>query len=245
MFSYVPEADVPRARDEIWRVSKWRKDAQIHNIDHDKCDYREDFATFKPLEWWNEQLAAPKVLVGCPTHVVKEYAHQAWAEMSRLIAYPNYEIFVVDNSPDPSCYHRWRDKIPMVHIEAGEMNPAQRRAASMEVMREKFLAENFALWWNVEIDVIPAPKMLRTLLSTGPGDWVSHAYPARGQTEQSSSGIGCSLFSRRLIQDFSFAGAGDHLGHDVDAYFWDWVRPRNYLTRELWGHCEIRHLKEP
>lgn len=80
VWEYIPEDLVPKGRDEIWRVGK----AQLHNIDHDGCDWRPDFVTWKSQEWWDEQLAAPKIMVSCPTHENKEYAHQAWLIANEL-----------------------------------------------------------------------------------------------------------------------------------------------------------------
>lgn len=242
LMEYIAEEDVPKVRDEFWRVGA----AQHHEIDHDKCDYRPDFVTWKSQEWWNAQLAAPKVLISCPTHECKEYSHQAWIDNIRKTDYPNFEIFVVDNSPTPDCFHRWKDRIPMVHIDTpSEWDSAQRVAASMEITRQKFLRENFKWWWNVESDIIPDPHTLKVLIKHA-GDWTGHAFPGRGQTEQVSSGLGCSLFSRRLMEDFTFIGAGDALCQHVDSFFWNWVRPQNkYQVVELWGYGTIHHLKEP
>lgn len=250
VWEYVAESDVSRARDEIWRVGS----AQLHNIDHDKCDFREDFVTWKSQEWWDEQLAAPKVLVSCPTHECKEYAHQAWIDMAQQIDYPNYEILVIDNSPSPDCYNRWKDKIPMVWLYDYWNAPAnvplelaQYMGASMEIARKKFLKGNYAYWWNVEIDVIPDPGMLKALIKYGQdADWTGHAFPARGEIDECSSGIGCSLWSRRLIEDFSFESIIGFADKGMDAFFWEWVRPqKKYKTREFWGHLPIHHLKEP
>lgn len=235
LWSYVPEKDVPKGRDEIWRVGS----EQRHNIDHDGTDYMDAYRTWKPLAWWNEHLAAPKVLVSCPTHESKQYAHEAWLKMARAIEYPNYEIFVVDNSATPDCAQRWG--FTWLKTEGDQCH---RMAASMEMARQKFLNENFAWWWNVEIDVIPHPQMLKTLIRYGKdADWVAHCYPARGGTEEICSGVGCSLFSRRLIENFSFANFPARNGNGVDALLWDWVRPqKKYKTRELWGHLPIQHL---
>jgi 2-polyprenyl-3-methyl-5-hydroxy-6-metoxy-1,4-benzoquinol methylase len=245
LWEYLTEEEIAKGAKEIWRVGA----SQIHNIDHDQCDYRNDFVTWKPQAWWGEQLAAPKVLVSCPTHELKEYAHAAWLEMARTVNYPNYEIFVVDNSATRECAERWGfawmgDRYP----EALSMGQCERMGRSMQIAQDKFLAENFQWWFNVEIDVIPAPEMLKTLLRLGCGaDWIAHVYPARGGDIECCSGIGCSLWSRKLIQDFRFETMGDHLGHCVDGYFWQRVLPQTakYPTHELWGHVPTKHLKGP
>lgn len=248
LWEYLTLNEIAKGRDEIWRVGINAK--QIHNIDHDQCDYREDFITWKPQSWWDEQLAAPKVLVSCPTHESKEYAHQAWIDMAKSLDYPNYEIFVVDNSPTPDCYNRWKDKIPMAYLSPDpSWDQCMRMGRSMEIARQKFLKEGFSYWFNVEIDVIPNPEILKVLLRNGKGaDWTAHVYPARGDTQESSSGIGCSLWTRKLIEDFPFETMGDHDGNCVDAYFWHkcvFPQTHKYPTRELWGHVLTKHLAGP
>ena len=246
LWEYVEEKDVRKGRDEVWRVGA----RQHHEIDHDKCDYMPEFVTWKSLDWWNEKLAAPKVLVSCPTHRSKEYAHDAWLAMTRTIDYPNYEVFVVDNSPTPDCAKRWGfawmgDRYP----DALNMGQCERMGRSMQIAQDKFLAEGFEWWFNVEIDVIPAPQMLKTLIKHGRGaDWTAHVYPARGGDIECSSGIGCTLWSRKLIEDFRFESMGDQTGHCVDAYLWHkciFPNTAKYPTRELWGHVPTKHLKEP
>lgn len=245
LWEYIAESDIPKARDEIWRVGA----QQIHQIDHSGTDFRDDFVTWKPMAWWDEQLAAPKVLVSCPTHELKEYAHEAWIAMSKSIDYPNYEVFVVDNSPTPDCAKRWGfawmgDRYP----EALGMDQCERMGRSMQIAQDKFLSDNFEWWLNIEIDVIPAPEMLKTLLRYGRGAaWTAHVYPARGHDIGCCSGIGCSLWSRKLIEDFRFETMGDQVGHCVDGYFWQCVFPQTakYPTCELWGHVPTKHLRGP
>lgn len=240
LWEYVAEEDIRKGRDEIFRVGR----KQIHQIDTTSCDYRNDFLTYKPQDWWDQQLSAPKVLISCPTHEAKEYAHQAWLDHVRKIDYPNYEIFVVDNSPTPDCAKRWGFE----WVETTpQMDQAQRMAASMEIARQKFLKENFALWFNIEIDIIVEPEMLKTLLRYGGDcDWIAHTYPPRGGEIPSSSGLGCSIWSRRLIEDFPFTGSGDHVGKGVDGFFWQWFLQENkYKCVEYWCCSPIQHLKEP
>lgn len=247
LWEYLTLEEISAGREEIWRVGLNAK--HIHNIDHDKCDYRDDFITWKPIEWWDEQLAAPKVMVSCPTHVSKEYAHQAWIDMAKSLDYPNYEILVVDNSPTRDCYERWKDQIPMAYLDSDpSWDQCMRMGRSMEIVRRKFLRDDFTWWFNVEIDVIPDPEILKVLISLSRGaDWIAHVYPGRGTEQESSSGIGCSLWSRKLIKDFAFETMGDHVGHCVDAYFWHkcvFPQTHKYPTRELWGHVRTRHLAQ-
>lgn len=240
LWEYLSEDEITKGKNEIWRVGN----KQIHNIDHDKCDFRSEYVTWKSQDWWDEQLAAPKILVSCPTHQCKEYAHEAWVEMSKTIDYPNYEVLVVDNSPNSDCAKRWG--FEWLGKSDG-LDIAQRMSASMEIVRQRFLSGNYRSWWNVEIDVIPDRKMLKLLIRYGENaDWTAHCYPCRGGADQSCSGIGCSLWSRRLIEDFSFGESPVQFGNGIDSYFWDWVRPQNkYRTREFWGHLPIQHLLEP
>ncbi len=237
LWSYVAEEDVPKGRDEIWRVGA----KQIHNIDHDRTDYMEAFVTWKSQAWWDEALAASKVLVSCPTHQCKEYAHRAWLDNVAKIDYSNYEVYVVDNSPTPDCSKRWG--FDWLKCE-GDI--CQRMATCMELVRRKFLAGNYKWWFNLEIDVIPDPGMLKLLIKFD-GDWLGHAFPDRGCIgNEISSGIGCTLWSRKLIEDFSFTDKGICNGSGIDGLMWNWVRPQGkYKTHEIWSHLPIQHLKEP
>ncbi len=247
LWEYLTLEEIAAGAKEIWRVGA----RQVHHIDHDKTDFREDFVTWKPLWWWDAQLAAPKVLISCPTHQAKEYAHKAWLDAVKAIDWPNFEIFVVDNSPTPDCAQRWGFEW-LGDYTGGAVDPkldmAQRMAACMEIARQKFLSEGFALWFNIEIDIIVEPEMLKTLLRYGRGcDWIAHTYPPRGGGRiECNSGVGCSIWSRRLIEDFLFTGSGDHAGRGVDAFFWQWfLAEKKYKCVEYWCCTPIQHLKEP
>ncbi len=238
VLEYVSEENVPAMCAELNRVGLH----QEHNIDVPPHSYyRSDFKTFKPWEWWEEQLKGPKILLTCPTHECKEYAHGRWIDNVKKLDWPHFDICVIDNSPTLDCFNRWKDKIPMEHINVQGDGP-QRIAASMEVLRQKFLAGNYRWWFNLEIDVIPPPGIIKLLLKYGQdSDWFGHVYPARGSGDDAMSGIGCSMFSRKLMEDYCFTGTGDSKG--VDAYFWDHIRPmRKYKVMELWGYMPVTHL---
>jgi ubiquinone/menaquinone biosynthesis C-methylase UbiE len=244
LWEYVPEEDIAKAWKECNRVGK----IQEHNIDCLGSGLAEEtFVTSKPREWWDEKLQLPKILVTCPVYDGKEYCFQKWIDNVKSLTYPNYDIFVVDNSSTEDFYNKYKDQIPMVHktFRPDEKNDAMYRVCqSMGVVREHFLKGNYTHWMNIEADNIPPKDVIETLLaySNGEADWVSHCYPATPTTTL-MQGIGCTLFSRRLMEDFDWSNP--QIADDSpDAEIWNWVKDRpNYKTVELWFVMKVLHLK--
>ena len=236
LWSYIPEDEVPGAVAECHRVGK----IQRHNIDHDKCLKIPGFATWKSIEWWNEKLARPKVLVACPTHISKEYSFQKWIDVVKNLTYPNYDIFVVDNSPNGEMVEKYGSQIPMVHLKVDSEDRLVRINKSMEVIRQKFLNGNYEKWFNLECDVIPETDILDILMKFKEADWVGHAYPIRerGDDIQVSSGIGCSILSRRVVEDWDFSMVDE----SPDAALW--AVSGQMKTMELYHFNKVKHLKD-
>ena len=234
LWTYIPEDEVDAAAKEVHRVGR----KQLHNIDHDKCLFLPHFITWKPIEWWNEKLAKPKVLVACPTHISKDYSFQKWIDVVTKLTYPNYEIFVVDNSPNGEMVAKYGSRIPMVHLKVDSEDKMIRINNSMEVIRQKFLNGNYTYWFNLECDVIPTTDILDILMKFTPqADWIGHAYPLkeRGDDLQVSSGIGCTLLSREIVKDYSFEGVDE----SPDAAFWAVAQQKKVKTAEIYHYCVI------
>jgi len=207
-------------------------------------------------------VTASKVLVACPNHVVKEYSFQRWIDAVTNLTYPNYDILVVDNSPGGELAERYGAQVPIVVLDASDRpeiaidegwSPPTivRINKSMELIRQHFLAGGYSHWMNVESDVIPPPDVIEVLLESGRGgDWISHTYPDRGGHGWIENGIGCSLFSRPLIEA---VGWQDPAGLPPDSWLWSRVmaQPRTYRTRtyrsvKLFGYLdEIDHVEDP
>lgn len=242
LWEYIPETDIAKAWAECLRVGKH----QEHNIDTstDKAEWSQDFATHKSSEWWQAKLSEPKVLVACPNHLVKEYAFQRWIDNVKNLTYPSYDILVVDNSPNGELQKKYGDQVPIIKLptEGIEDRAVTRINRSMELIRQKFLEGNYTHWMDIESDVIPQPDVIEILMKLNV-DWASHAYPARGSTDGAvQQGIGCSLLTRRLLENFNWKDAEDHT--TPDGWLWDRVRPQvyNYPTQELYGVIKIEHL---
>lgn len=249
LWEYVAEKDIQQAWNECNRVGK----VQEHSFDTEGKDtalWTKDFVTFKPIEWWDEHLKLPKVFVACPNHLVKEYAFQRWIDNVKSLTYPNYDIFVSDNSPNDDFMNRWKDQIPMERIDTTGMEnlSVKRQNYSMEQIRQKFLQGDYERLMIIESDVIPAKDVIEVLLKWGKdSDWISHAYPARDASEAEKDelrvqGLGCSLFSRKLIEKYDFKGFEDN--YMSDGGMWMKVRPdKTMKTMELWGYIDsIKHL---
>lgn len=240
LWEYIPEVDISKAYKECLRVGK----IQDHNIDFGGLA-SEGFATIKPKEWWDKKLTHPKILIACPVHIVKDYAFQDWIDNIKSFTYPNFDILVIDNSPDDSMVEKYKDQIPIRTIDTKGIEELMvlRLNLSYEEIRKEFLSGDYERLYIVESDILPPKEMVKFMLSYR-GDWISHAYPVRGETTDAEQGIGCSMFTRRIMETFNFADLGDNWSSDGG--LWDRVRPDGrFQTTELWGYKKLRHLKEP
>lgn len=242
LWDYIPESDIAQAWSECLRVGKH----QEHNIDttNDTAEWTKDFATHKPIEWWNERLKQPRVLVACPNHIVKEYAFQRWIDNVKKLTYPNYDVLVVDNSPHGELKEKYGDQVPIEVLDTAgiEALAVTRMNRSYEYIRQHFLKGDWTHLMVIESDVIPQSNVIEILMKRQ-ADWVAHAYPARDNTQVlAQQGIGCSLITRNLLENFGWENAEDHT--TPDGWLWDRVRPDvyNYPTIEIWGLLKVEHL---
>ena len=207
LWEYVPEADIQKAWIECDRVGK----NQEHNIDCWGSGVGEGgFVTARSRGWWDQKLKLPKILVACPNHEVKEYSFQRWIDSVKNLSYPNYNIVVSDNSPTINFLEKWENQIPMLRIDVSGMEKlsVKRTNYSYEQIRQVFLNGDYDRLMILESDIIAPPDVIQQMIKWGKdSDWISHAYPARDggdPDEQKIQGIGCSLFSRRLMEKYDF-----------------------------------------
>lgn len=233
LWCHVKEEDIDKAWAECNRVGK----LQEHYIDYEEAPLDIPyFYTRKSEQWWKNRFY-PKILIACPTHEVKEYAMQEWIDCVNKIDYPNFDIFVVDNSPTDEHYKKWKDKIPMEYLPntSQDENASSRINASMQVIKKKFLEGDYKWWFNLEIDVIIPSDALNLMLKY-PSDWTSHGYPARGGGGM-MQGIGCSLLSRSIAE----AGQFNSSLNGPDAELWE-LTMNTHKTISLTRFFDIKHI---
>lgn len=242
LFGY--DMEVESIIKELKRVGK----IQDHNIDCEECDLQPEFQIInvKPRSWWDEKLKGgiPKVLVTCPVFDGKSYCFDEWVKMAKSLTYENYDILVVDNSKTEDFYNKYKDQIPMIHLTFdGQKDDGMYRVCrSMAEVRKHFLRGDYDFWMNIEADNIPPPNVIETLLKYQPCDWIAHVYPD-GTGKGFMAGIGCSLISRKLIEDFNMDDVSI-FDDSPDAEVWNWVQKNGgYKTVEIYFEMDVKHLK--
>lgn len=191
----------------------------------------------------------PKVLVTCTVYDGKAYCFDRWIEMAKGLTYPNREIFVVDNSKAPDFYEKYRVQIPMARLtfEGQKDDKWYRVCRSMAEVQRYFLARDYEYWMNIESDNVPPSDIIEMLLAVGKpvdADWTQHCYPTYTDPNGTMmQGIGCALFSRRLMTDFDWSD--ETIADDSpDAELWTWVQKQGiYPTVEIWYARTVQHLK--
>ncbi len=241
VWGYFPEEDIQKAWAECKRVGK----IQHHNIDYLDEIIEHQYLLKKSQEWWKNQFY-PKILIACPTHIVKDYSTQRWIDNIKKFTYPNFDTLLIDNSPTNEMVDKWKDKTNIRKIDTTgiEALTCMRMNLSFEEIRKEFLAGDYKWLATIESDIIPPHNVLEFMIETGKdADWISHAFPNRRSQTQDEQGIGCCLFSRRLMEAHDFGSLGDN--YTSDGGLWMKVRPdRRFKTMELWNYIDIVHLAE-
>jgi GT2 family glycosyltransferase len=111
------------------------------------------------------QNTTPKVLVGCPTWAGKSYILENYIASIKAIDYPNYDILIVDNSPDNAYAERIRS-LGVECIQIPWMEHAKDRiTTSRNILRERALTGGYDYFLSVEQDVIVEPKTLNAMIA--------------------------------------------------------------------------------
>ena len=107
----------------------------------------------------------PRVLVGCPTSFHKEYALKQYAEIVKSLDYKNYDVLLIDNSPDDD-YLSKIEKFGLSAIKGPYFEGAlDRIITSRNILREYTINNNYDYLFSLEQDVLPNKDALSKLIS--------------------------------------------------------------------------------
>ncbi len=106
----------------------------------------------------------PKILVGCPVSEHHRYSTKEYLESIKNLSYPNYDIYLVDNSATEEFFKELEKQVPGERSCAEIQNVKEKIAASRNVIRKKILKENYDYFLSLEQDVIPPKDVIEQLL---------------------------------------------------------------------------------
>ncbi|RLE39617.1 hypothetical protein DRJ17_00270 [Candidatus Woesearchaeota archaeon] len=108
----------------------------------------------------------PKILVGCPTYIGKQYCWQHYVGAVKALTYNNKDVLIVDNSKTDEYYHKIKKDLPTIKDEFLQ-NAKDRIVHSRNLLREKVLNEEYDYFLSLEQDVIPPKNIIEALLNHG------------------------------------------------------------------------------
>src|SRR6185295_17527389 len=100
----------------------------------------------------------PSVLICSPQHESKRYCWDDWKENVTSFTYPNFDVLLVDNSPDNSFRKEIADeKAYVIHIKPKSKSLIHILAESHEQCRQFAIARGYDYMLHLETDVFPPP----------------------------------------------------------------------------------------
>lgn len=160
----------------------------------------------------------PKVLVGAPNNIRKEYILDRHVKRLKELSYPNYEVVIADNSRDDKYSESIKQKGVKCLKTSWYEGSRARICESRNQIRQYMLDNDFDFYLSVEADVIPQRDVIEQLLQHDKdivGGWYyigdyGHSRPclARewslvdGQKLVNSPPMGTQLAENRLIKVF-------------------------------------------
>ena len=115
-----------------------------------------------------------KILVACPTADVKDYCFSDWVDNVKSFTYPNFDVYVCDNSINRDYYTQKKKELETKDdnsFRLGRVNPLiypdfkWALAKSHDNCRVLALKENYDYLLHLESDVFPPIDIIERLLS--------------------------------------------------------------------------------
>jgi len=109
----------------------------------------------------------PKVLLGCPINIVKDYCMDQWLDHIKNFTYPNYDIYLVDNSKNREYHKKLRQKhcLKIDYVDPKEREVRFTMAESLERIRQRAVKRRYDYLFSIECDIFPQPEIIELLLA--------------------------------------------------------------------------------
>ena len=98
----------------------------------------------------------PKILIAAPQHESKNYCWDVWAERVNSLTYPNYDVFISDNSPTKDNLKIIKSKgFNVKHTPSNKKGLLHTINDSHNACRNYALTNNYEYILHLETDIIP------------------------------------------------------------------------------------------
>ncbi len=128
-----------------------------------------------------------KILLASTINIIKQYCLYEWLEHIKKLSYPDLEIFLVDNSPNPEFSQEIRDLgFNCEHEPPAGREAREFMAESLKRCQFKFLLGDYTHFFSLECDVFPPFDIIERLLAhdldvVGTTYWTEHGFNTRMQ----------------------------------------------------------------
>lgn len=109
----------------------------------------------------------PRVLVCAPTSKIKDYCFKDWIANVKSFSYPNFDVFLADNTRNDKKYHKMFSKygIKSRYIKNDGSRAIQHYVAeSHQQCRRYFLSNNYEYMLHLETDIFPPFNIIEHLM---------------------------------------------------------------------------------
>ena len=108
----------------------------------------------------------PKILIAAPQHESKNYCWDLWAERVKSLTYPNYDVFISDNSPTKDNLKIIKSKgFNAKHTPSNKKGLLHTINDSHNACRNYALTNNYEYILHLETDIIPPFDVIERLLN--------------------------------------------------------------------------------
>ncbi len=178
----------------------------------------------------------PKVLIACPTSVRHSHVFDSWLDNLSKLNYPNFDILLVDTSPDNEDYFnklkekKLKDKkiIVLRHKwDYKKYHPVQMLAQAREKIRQYFLENDYEHLFFLDDDIFVPKYSIQKLLSYNKdcAGFYVHIYYGKDKSP-------CVLKSGEVI-----------LGHGLDLFTFDEINAYKDYVKRIEGNKLSAHEK--
>ena len=119
----------------------------------------------------------PRVLLGCPIHISKDYCIKDWIKHIMELNYENYDIMLVDNTKDVEWHMKISEyvsnlkkegkdkrKFIMGRLDDHSEDIRQRIVYCRNRIRDMVLQENYDYFFSLECDVFPEKDVIQRMI---------------------------------------------------------------------------------